>query len=206
MRREILVSDNVFYHNGYGPLASGQKYFWQTGGIYLYSSSLDDVTIKNNKLFENCGFQIGYSELFLRQNRSWRAVERQQHIRISDNRLYSSERQPAWIRSGGSPNDQVRVYAISGDYARFGKPKSIRGFLVRNSHCVGGASASRECVPNAQKLLGSLENRGEVGSGFREWGYEGRIERGLEKRKNRRQPRLRLLPSFEMAGMLACRR
>ena len=44
-RRNILISNNVFYHNGCGPPSPGQTYNWWTGGLYLYSANVHDVTV-----------------------------------------------------------------------------------------------------------------------------------------------------------------
>jgi hypothetical protein len=39
--------------------AAGQDYYWQVGGIYLYSNNVHDVAIADNILSDNRGFQIG---------------------------------------------------------------------------------------------------------------------------------------------------
>ena len=75
-RRNIQITSNVFYHNGYGPTKDGQTYHWQTGGLYLYSANLHDVSISKNIFSENRGFQIGYSELYLKDGRSWQDAAR----------------------------------------------------------------------------------------------------------------------------------
>jgi hypothetical protein len=121
-RRHITVANNVFHHNGYGKPAAGQDYYWQVGGIYLYSNNVRDVAINDNILSDNRGFQIGYSELFLEGDRSWSDVARELRIHITGNLLAGSNLPPA-IRSGGNPTDQVMIYAINGDLACHGDPR-----------------------------------------------------------------------------------
>ena len=121
-RRNIQITSNVFYHNGYGPTKDGQAYHWQTGGLYLYSANLHDVSISKNIFSENRGFQIGYSELYLRDGRSWQDAAQEQNIRISDNLLFGSNATASPIESGGAPIDQVKIYAVDGELALFGDP------------------------------------------------------------------------------------
>jgi hypothetical protein len=121
-RRNIVIANNVFHHNGYGKPAAGQDYYWQVGGIYLYSSNVHDVTIADNILSDNRGFQIGYSELFLAGGRPWPDVARELRIGIMGNLLHGAD-DPPGIRSGGNPADQVMIYAVSGVRARVGNPR-----------------------------------------------------------------------------------
>jgi hypothetical protein len=121
-RRNITIANNVFHHNGYGKPAAGQDFYWQVGGIYLYSNNVRYVAIADNILSDNRGFQIGYSELFLEGGRSWSDVARELRIRITRNLLAGSNSPPA-IRSGGNPTDRVMIYAIDGDRARVGDPR-----------------------------------------------------------------------------------
>jgi hypothetical protein len=121
-RRNITVANNVFYHNGYGKPAAGQDYYWQVGGIYLYSNNVHDIAIADNILSDNRGFQIGHSELFLAVGRSWPDVARELRIRITGNLLAGSNG-PLAIRSGGNPTDRVIIYAINGDRPRLGDPR-----------------------------------------------------------------------------------
>jgi hypothetical protein len=121
-RRNITIANNVFHHNGYGNPAAGQDYYWQVGGIYLYSNNVQDVAISDNILSENRGFQIGYSELFLTGGRSWLDVAHELRIGITGNLLDGADG-PSAIRSGGNLADQVMIYAVSGDRARLGDPR-----------------------------------------------------------------------------------
>jgi hypothetical protein len=121
-RRNIKIFRNVFYHNGYGPPSAGQRYYWLTGGLYLYSTNVHGISIRNNIFSDNRGFQIGYSDLFLRDGRSWQAVLRKQDIQIAGNLIDGRTTIDTPIRGGGAPSDSVDIYAINGERAVFGDP------------------------------------------------------------------------------------
>jgi hypothetical protein len=118
-RRNVQIHNNVFYHNGYSPPGT-KTYYWLTGGLNLYSTNVRDISIKNNILSENNGFQIGYTDLFLKDHRSWAAVARQHNIQITDNSIDGHNLVDSPIASRGNLTD--RVYAVSGDHAIFGNP------------------------------------------------------------------------------------
>lgn len=60
-RENVEVFNNTFYHNGYGWSQDGDPDYWLTGGIYLFSTSLKDIFIRNNILSLNKPFEIGYT-------------------------------------------------------------------------------------------------------------------------------------------------
>jgi len=80
-RRNIQITNNTFYHNGYGPPSAGQTYYWMTGGLYLYSNNVRAISIRNNIFSDNRGFQIGYSQLFVKNKRSWEAARREKKFK-----------------------------------------------------------------------------------------------------------------------------
>ena len=122
MRRYIVIENNVFYRNGYGKPKRDQTYFWQPGGIYLYSPRISDVSISRNILSDNSGFQIGYSELFLQNRRSWRAAANARNILIDRNLIYGRNSISSPIESGGAEFDRVKIYAVNGDRAIHADP------------------------------------------------------------------------------------
>ncbi|HXW30209.1 MAG TPA: right-handed parallel beta-helix repeat-containing protein, partial [Xanthobacteraceae bacterium] len=121
-RRDIQISNNVLYHNGYGPPKAGQTYHWLTGGLYLYSTNVYGISIRGNIFSGNRGFQIGYSDLFVKDNRSWQAVAAEHGIQITGNLIDGRNTIDFPIKSGGAPSDQVDIYAVNGDAAIFGNP------------------------------------------------------------------------------------
>jgi hypothetical protein len=122
LRRDIRIHNNTFYHNGYGAPKDGQTFYWMTGGLYLYSTNLRDIAIRNNIFSDNRGFQIGYSELYLNAFQSWGAAARAKNIQITGNLIDGPNAIDLPIESGGNPPDQVRIYAVSGERAIIGNP------------------------------------------------------------------------------------
>jgi hypothetical protein len=146
LRRNIKVLNNIFYRNGYGSPAAGQQYYWQPGGIYLYSDHLRDIAIENNIFAENRGFQIGYSELFLRRHKSWRQAARQQHIHLARN-LFQSVDWPSSILSGGNAADRLEIHATAGEDPCFGD----LGFMgaTASDFVMGGRHLRVDCGAEA---------------------------------------------------------
>lgn len=63
LRTNITIANNTIYHNGYGTGAC-QSPFWLTGGLYIHTTKVENLTIINNIFSENKYFQIGYSSDF----------------------------------------------------------------------------------------------------------------------------------------------
>jgi hypothetical protein len=120
-RRNIQIHNNTFYHNGYGAPKPGQTYYWMTGGIYLYSTNVHNIAIKNNILSKNRGFQVGYSELFLK-DATWPSIARAKKIEITGNLIDGSNAANSPIESGGDPHDRVKIYGVDGDRAIVADP------------------------------------------------------------------------------------
>jgi hypothetical protein len=150
-RRKIEISNNVFFHNGYGRPNNGQSYYWMTGGLYLYSANVDDIAIRDNIFSENRGFQIGHSDLFMRDGQPWQAVVREKEIQITGNLIYGQNETDSAIESGGDSPDRVQIYSVNGDRAIFADPLFNdpanqdftlgRGFAAAVDHKLRGAYA-----------------------------------------------------------------
>jgi hypothetical protein len=117
--RNIAISNNVFYHNGFGAPTIGQEPCWITGGLYIYSTNARDVPITRNIFHQNRGFQMGCSELLLRDKHSWQEVAREKHIQILGNLIDGSNSIESPIKGDGYPPDQVDIYAVNGENAIF---------------------------------------------------------------------------------------
>jgi hypothetical protein len=63
-REDVIVYNNTFYRNGYGRSASGDPDYWLTGGLYLHSTNLRGVAIRDNVFALDRPFEIGYSDDF----------------------------------------------------------------------------------------------------------------------------------------------
>ncbi len=122
-RSNIQVRNNTFYRNGYGPPKDHQELYWMTGGLYLYSSNLQNITIKNNIFSKNRAFQIGYSELYLRDSQTWQRAAREKNIVITTNLIDPIDATASPIESAGAPIDRVKIYPINGEHPIFGDPK-----------------------------------------------------------------------------------
>jgi hypothetical protein len=121
-RSDVQVYNNTVHHNGYGPPAAGEDYFWMTGGLYLFSTNLQDIEIRNNILSDNRGFQIGYSDHYLRIADDVETVLRQKNIVIEHNLLYDQNDVEYPIHAGWPPDNYADIYAIAGANAVQGDP------------------------------------------------------------------------------------
>lgn len=144
-RRNIKIDHNTFYHNGYGPPAVAQTYYWMTGGLYLYSTKVRDITISQNIFSKNRGFQIGYSELFLEGSRSWQSIAEEKAIKITGNLVDGENAIGTPIESGGDLIDRVKIYAVAGAHAVFGDPLfnniATQDFTLRSGSPAAGRIA-----------------------------------------------------------------
>jgi len=61
-RENVRVFNNTFYRNGWGPNFSGDPNYWLSGGCYLYSTHIKDLTLRNNIFAKDKPFEIGYTE------------------------------------------------------------------------------------------------------------------------------------------------
>lgn len=120
VRRNVTIANNVIYHNGYGEPKKDQTYYWITGGLYLYSTNVHDISVTDNIFSANRGFQIGYSELFLRGSASWPAIAREKNIQIAHNVIDGKNTIESPIMSGGDLVDRLKIYATNGQQAILG--------------------------------------------------------------------------------------
>ena len=158
-RRNIQISNNTFYHNGYGRPSAGQTYYWLTGGLYLYSTNISEVSIRNNIFSDNRGFQIGYSDLFLKDYRSWETVAREKKIQITGNLIDGRNTIGSPIESGGDSPDRVDIYAVNGE------PSDLRQSIVQRSRQSKLYPASRFSRGDWPRCCGSLR----IGSPSKLW-------------------------------------
>jgi hypothetical protein len=158
VRRRIQINNNTFYHNGYGTPKLGQTYYWMTGGLYLYTTNLRDISVSSNIFSDNQGFQMGYSELFLKEGQSWQSIARAKNIQITDNLIEGTNNVNSPIESGGDPPDRVQIYAVNASRPIFGNPlfrnPASQDFtLRRDSPAVSGKFAAGAYAPGSRSHL-----------------------------------------------------
>lgn len=124
-RRHIQIHDNTFYKNGWGKPKPENSYFWITGGLYLYSSNLDHITISSNIFSENCGFQIGVSDRYALSKEGIELVLKEKNIVITDNVIHQTSRVRYPIRVGWAPDDYAGVFAVPGTLSIQADPRFV---------------------------------------------------------------------------------
>lgn len=127
IRTDIQIYNNTVHHNGHGTPASGQDYFWMTGGLYFFSPNLNDVIVRNNIFSDNNGFQIGYSDLYLKEGSDITEVFRQKNIVVEDNLLYETRKTAYPIYFGFGPDNAyfANVYQTTGNSFIEGDPRFV---------------------------------------------------------------------------------
>ena len=110
------------------PTIGRQAEFISTPPIYMACRSA--ITFSENR-----GFQIGYSELFLKDAPSWQIAAHARHIVITNNLIHGDNTSP--LESGGNPFDQVQISATVGDHSIDADPlfrnPADQDFSVRNT-------------------------------------------------------------------------
>jgi hypothetical protein len=123
-RGDIRIYNNTLHRNGHGP-ASSTGYFWITGGIYLYSANLEDVEIRDNILSANRGFQIGYSDHWLKYDGDGERALQSRRISVHHNLFFGTDRVTFPIRVGWPPNDYANVFGFAGEAAVEADPQFV---------------------------------------------------------------------------------
>jgi len=127
-RFNLEIFDNVVYHNGYGHIGSkipenNEEFYWITGGISLLSANAKDVKIHHNIVSDNCGFQIGYSSDYLKENDDINAVFAEKNIQIYENLIQETQKLNYPVIQAGRLD---KMYGYIGD-----KDKKTSSLLLR---------------------------------------------------------------------------
>ena len=124
-RTNIQIYNNTVDRNGYG---KGEPTYWLTGGLYLYTTNLENVEIFNNIFSQNKSFQIGYSG-------DYNGDLRSRKINIENNLIYQTETVTYPVRLEEWAKDDV--YSTNGENAIEGDPlyktPSLGNFLLQNN-------------------------------------------------------------------------
>jgi hypothetical protein len=124
-RSNIRIYHNTVYHNGFGPPNSGEKYFWVTGGLYLFSSNLEDIDIRDNIFADNRAFQIGYSDHWLKIDADIQKVFVKKKINIASNLIYDQNQESYPVYVGWPPDMYADAWALDGTDPVVGDPKFV---------------------------------------------------------------------------------
>ena len=122
LRTNVSIYNNTVHHNGYGPPKAGEKYFWMTGGLYFFSTNLQNVDVRNNIFSDNRGFQIGYSDRYLKAGQDVEAVFQEKNITVEYNLIFDRNDVAYPIYVGWPPDNYADVYALKGDHFVEGDP------------------------------------------------------------------------------------
>lgn len=105
-RRDIAIHHNTVEHNGHGPPADGQAFFWITGGLYLFSANVAGLVVSENRFVDNRGFQIGTGEAWRAQQPDIAAAR----IVVADNVTRGDVADPAISVGSAGKVEQVREW------------------------------------------------------------------------------------------------
>ncbi len=145
LRKDILIEHNTLHQNGYGE-GDKETPYWVTGGIYLYSTNIQNVTIRNNVFSVNQYFDIGHSEDYLINDTIL------QEVTIQNNAFhrpvqYANPTYLDWL--------DENVYAIDGDGVIFADPPFMNSD-ISDFRIVPESAASSEQNLNSDRVLGAV--------------------------------------------------
>jgi hypothetical protein len=61
-RADVEVVSNTFWRNGWGTSAAGDPSYWLSGGLYLHSTNVRGVVVRDNLFAQDRPFEIGFSQ------------------------------------------------------------------------------------------------------------------------------------------------
>ncbi|HEY9635750.1 MAG TPA: right-handed parallel beta-helix repeat-containing protein [Coleofasciculaceae cyanobacterium] len=114
VKANIKIYNNTVHHNGYGKPKPEENYYWMTGGLYLFSKNVKNIEIKNNIFSDNKGFQIGYSDHYLKIDNDVNVVFQKNNINIGYNLLVDNNKVEYPIYVGWPPDSYANVYSTKG--------------------------------------------------------------------------------------------
>jgi hypothetical protein len=124
-RSNVKIYNNTVYHNGYGSPNAGEKYFWMTGGLYLFSNNLEDIDIRNNIFADNRAFQIAYSDHWLQIDADIQKAFEKKRIMIAYNLIFDQNKETYPVYVGWPPDMYANVWSIEGSHPVEGNPKFV---------------------------------------------------------------------------------
>ncbi len=116
-RTDIQIYNNTIYCNGIGAPGAGARYYWMTGGLYLFSNNLAGIDIRHNIIAENAAFQIGYSDHWLEIDPDIERAFAQKRITVDHNLIYQSQEVEYPLYLGWGPDMYANVWSYTGTNA-----------------------------------------------------------------------------------------
>jgi hypothetical protein len=140
LREAIKIYNNTVYRNGYGTPNPGEKFYWITGGLYFFSTNLQNIEVRDNIFSENNGFQIGYSDRYLKSHSTIETAFKQKRITVSRNLIFDPNRFPSPVYAGWPPDNFASIYAMNGSAPILDNPSFVDA-RVNNFHLKPGSPA-----------------------------------------------------------------
>ncbi|MCG5057592.1 MAG: right-handed parallel beta-helix repeat-containing protein [Limnoraphis sp. WC205] len=106
LKTNIQIYNNTIHRNGYG-LKNTPDPHWLTGGLYFYTTNLENVVVRDNIFSDNAWFQIGYSSEFEPDAFQTKNIQIQSNLFFDNNTVTYPVNLDEWA------ND--RVYATKGE-------------------------------------------------------------------------------------------
>lgn len=148
LRKNIKIYNNTVHHNGYGEPNPGETYYWMTGGLYLFSTNIQNIEVVNNIFSDNNGFQIGYSDRYLENSRDVNAILQKKKIKIAYNLISDNNKVTYPIYVGWAPDNYANIYPFKGrnfveNNPSFVEPETGNFYLNSNSPAIGKGSPKK---------------------------------------------------------------
>ena len=165
LRKRIRIEHNTVYNNGHGKADKGEKFHWLTGGIFLYSSNLQNIKIANNIVSHNKAFQIAYSDHYGVHKEAAETALLKKKIAVHNNLIFDTNRYAQAIKVGWPPDDYTHAHPLLGVDAIVKDPKFMDA--ANDDYRLSPSSAGRI---GASTILGAI---GDHKSDLQWWRVKG---------------------------------
>ncbi|MGQ9872561.1 right-handed parallel beta-helix repeat-containing protein [Leptodesmis sp.] len=155
LREDVKIYNNTVYHNGYGKPKPEETFYWITGGLYFFSTNLRNIEVKDNIFSENNGFQIGYSDRYLKDHATISAAFNQKGINMTRNLIFDPTNFPSPIYAGWPPDNFANIYAINGNNAILENPLFVDA-KAGNFHLQPNSPAIIQDATTGKQAIGAL--------------------------------------------------
>lgn len=169
-RRNVNIYNNTVVHNGHGDPGPNRDYFWITGGLYLFSANLKDINIFNNIFSDNNNFEIGYSDLYLKEGEDINRIFENKNINIENNLINDNNNLDYPIYNGWE-NNYAYIYPYTNKNNLQGKPEFVNpdaeNFQLKDSSpALKNGIFKKGMYPGILKNIGAFAAKGDSGLWF----------------------------------------